>query len=250
MILVTNDDGIAAEGLRTLAEAMRPLGEVTIIAPDREQSATSHSLTLHRPLRLRKTGPGILSVDGTPTDCVLLAVHGFLKEPPKLIVSGINHGPNMGNDVLYSGTVSAASEGSFLGIPSIAFSLATWEPTDFAPAGRIATALVRMLLERGLAPGMCLNVNIPALPYGEIRGLRVARLGRRVFHDVIVEKTDPRGKSYYWIGGEDPTWDPDEASDFHAVSNGYVSMTPLSFDVNDYKAIVELETMGLTIHDE
>lgn len=250
MILVTNDDGIAAEGLRTLADAMRPLGEVTIIAPDREQSATSHSLTLHRPLRLRQAGPGILSVDGTPTDCVLLGVHGFLEEPPTLIVSGINHGPNMGNDVLYSGTVSAASEGAFLGIPSIAFSLATWEPTDFAPAGRIAGALVRMLLKRGLTPGLCLNVNIPALPDAEIRGIRVARLGRRVFHDVIVKKTDPRGKSYYWIGGENPTWDPDEASDFHAVSNGYVAVTPLSFELTDYKAIVELETMGLSIHDE
>lgn len=250
MILVTNDDGIAAEGLRTLAEAMRSLGEVTIIAPDREQSATSHSLTLHRPLRIRKVADGILSVDGTPTDCVLLGVHGFLKEPPTLVVSGINHGPNMGNDVLYSGTVSAASEGAFLGIPSIAFSLATWEPSDFAAAGHIATHLVRLLLRHGLKPGACLNVNIPPLPASEIRGLRVARLGRRVFRDVVVEKTDPRGKSYYWIGGEDPTWDPDEASDFHAVSHGYVAVTPLSFELTDYKAIVELETMGLTIHDE
>jgi len=247
MILVTNDDGIAAEGLRALADAMRALDEVTIIAPDREQSATSHSLTLHRPLRIRRTGPDVLSVDGTPTDCVLLGVHSFLKEKPRLIVSGINHGPNMGNDVLYSGTVSAASEGAFLGIPSVAFSLATWEPTDFAPAGRIAGALVRMLLQRELPAGLCLNVNVPPLPDGEIRGVRVARLGRRVFHDVIVEKTDPRGKSYYWIGGENPTWDPDEASDFHAVSHGYVAVTPLSFDVTDYKAIVELETMGLAI---
>jgi len=249
VILVTNDDGIAAEGLRTLAEAMRPLGEVVIIAPDREQSATSHSLTLHRPLRIRKVADGILSVDGTPTDCVLLGVHGFLKEPPTLVVSGINHGPNLGNDVLYSGTVSAASEGAFLGIPSIAFSLAAWESSDFGPAGRIAASLVRLLLRHGLKAGMCLNVNIPPVPEAEIRGLRVARLGRRVFHDVIVEKTDPRGKSYYWIGGENPTWEQDEASDFHAVTHGFVSVTPLSFELTDYKAIVELETLGLTIHD-
>jgi 5'-nucleotidase len=249
VILATNDDGIHAEGLRALAGALKTLGEVTIIAPDREQSATSHSLTLHRPLRIRKVSEGILSVDGTPTDCVLLGVHGFLKERPTLVVSGINHGPNMGNDVLYSGTVSAASEGAFLGIPSIAFSLATWEPADFEAAGQAAGALVRFLLQRGLEPGICLNVNIPALPFAEIRGVRVARLGKRVFRDVIVEKTDPRGKSYYWIGGENPTWEPDEASDFHAVSNGYVAVTPLSFELTDYKAIVELETMGLTIHD-
>jgi 5'/3'-nucleotidase len=248
-ILVTNDDGIHADGLRALADAMRPLGDVSIIAPDREQSATSHSLTLHRPLRIRTIDNGYLSVDGTPTDCVLLGVHGFLKRPPTLIVSGINHGPNMGNDVLYSGTVAAASEGAFLGIPSVAFSLATWEPADFAAAGRVAGSLVKLLLTRGLMPGLCLNVNIPALRYEEIRGLRVARLGKRVFRDVIVEKTDPRGKSYYWIGGEDPTWEPDEASDFHAVSHGYVAVTPLSFELTDYKAIVELETMGLTIHE-
>ena len=249
VILATNDDGIHAEGLRALAGAMKPLGEVMVIAPDREQSATSHSLTLHRPLRIRKVTEGILSVDGTPTDCVLLGVHGFSKRPPTLVVSGINHGPNMGNDVLYSGTVAAASEGAFLGIPSIAFSLATWEPADFEAAGRAAGALVRLLLQRGLRPGICLNVNIPPLPFAEIRGVRVARLGKRVFRDVIVEKTDPRGKSYYWIGGENPTWEPDEASDFHAVSNGFVAVTPLSFELTDYKAIVELETMGLTIHD-
>ena len=248
-ILVSNDDGIHAEGLRVLASALAPLGHVTIIAPDREQSATSHSLTLHRPLRIRKIADDILSVDGTPTDCVLLGVHGFLERRPALIVSGINHGPNMGNDVLYSGTVAAASEGAFLGIPSIAFSLATWEAASFDAAGRVAHDLVRALLARKLPAGACLNVNVPALPYEGIRGLRVARLGRRVFRDVIVEKRDPRGKSYYWIGGEDPTWDLDEASDFHAVSEGYVSVTPLSFELTDYKGIVELEAMGLSIHE-
>jgi 5'-nucleotidase len=248
-ILVSNDDGIHAEGLRTLIAALRPLGEVTVIAPDREQSATSHSLTLHRPLRVRNLAEGILSVDGTPTDCVLLGVHGFLKRSPALVVSGINHGPNMGNDVLYSGTVAAASEGAFLGIPSIAFSLASWDSKEFAAAGRVAHDLVKRLLARGLPPGMCLNVNIPALPYEQIRGSRVARLGKRVFRDVIVEKTDPRGKTYYWIGGEHPTWQPDEASDFHAVSEGYVSVTPLTFELTDYKGIVELEAMGMSIHE-
>jgi len=248
-ILASNDDGIHAEGLRALVAALKPLGEVTVIAPDREQSATSHSLTLHRPLRVRSTADGILSVDGTPTDCVLLGVHGFLKRPPALVVSGINHGPNMGNDVLYSGTVAAASEGAFLGIPSIAFSLASWDSRDFSAAGRVAHDLVKRLLDRGLPRGACLNVNIPAIPFEQIQGTKVARLGKRVFRDVIVEKKDPRGKSYYWIGGEDPTWEPDEASDFHAVSEGYVSVTPLTFELTDYKGIVELEAMGMSIHE-
>ncbi|MGE5176463.1 MAG: 5'/3'-nucleotidase SurE [Hyphomicrobiales bacterium] len=248
-ILVSNDDGIHAEGLRVLAEALAPRGHVTIIAPDREQSATSHSLTLHRPLRVRKIAPDILSVDGTPTDCVLLGVHGFLERKPALVVSGINHGPNMGNDVLYSGTVAAASEGAFLGIPSIAFSLATWESVSFEAAGRVARDLVGALLDRGLPAGACLNVNIPPLPYDEIRGMRIARLGRRVFRDVVVEKRDPRGKSYYWIGGEAPTWDHDDASDFHAVSEGYVSVTPLTFELTDYKGIVELESLGLSLRE-
>lgn len=248
-ILVSNDDGIQAEGLRALAESLAPLGHVTIIAPDREQSATSHSLTLHRPLRVRKIAPDILSVDGTPTDCVLLGVHGFLDRRPSLIVSGVNHGPNMGNDVLYSGTVAAASEGAFLGIPSIAFSLATWEAASFEAAGRIAHDLVRSLLARGMPRGGCLNVNIPPLPYDRIRGMRVARLGKRVFRDVVVEKRDPRGKSYYWIGGEDPTWEPDDASDFHAVSEGFVAITPLTFELTDYRGIVELESMGLSLHE-
>jgi 5'-nucleotidase len=248
-ILVTNDDGIHAEGLRVLAAAMRPLGTITIVAPDREQSATSHSLTLHRPLRIRTISDGILTVDGTPTDCVLLAVHGFLKRKPDLIVSGINHGPNMGNDVLYSGTVAAASEGAFLGIPSVAVSLASWEAKSFEAAGRVVGKLVPELLGRGIPAGKCVNVNIPALPWEEIRGVRVTRLGSRVFRDQIVEKTDPRGKFYYWIGGEDPTWAHDDASDFAAVSEGYVSVTPLTFELTDYKGIVDLEAMGLKLND-
>jgi 5'-nucleotidase len=246
-ILVTNDDGVHAPGLRALADAVRPLGAVTIIAPDREQSATSHSLTLHRPLRINHVEEGVLSVDGTPTDCVLLGVHGFLKTKPGLVVSGINHGPNMGEDVSYSGTVSAATEGTFLGIPSIAVSLATWTPQDFEPAKAIVRHLIRTLFARGIPSRLCLNVNIPAVPRGEIRGLRVTRLGRRVYHDVIVEKRDPRGKLYYWIGGEDVTWENDETSDWHAVQSGYVSLTPLSLELTDYRSMVELEGMGLTL---
>jgi 5'-nucleotidase len=248
-ILVTNDDGIQAAGLHALADAVRTLGDVTIIAPDREQSATSHSLTLHRPLRINRLRDGVLSVDGTPTDCVLLGVHGFLKRRPGLVISGINHGPNMGEDVSYSGTVSAATEGTFLGIPSIAVSLANWSPQDFEPAKAIVRHLVRSIFAKGAPPRLCLNVNIPPVPRAEIKGLRVTRLGRRVYHDVIVEKRDPRGKLYYWIGGEDVTWELDETSDWHAVQHGYVSLTPLSLELTDYRAMVDLEGMGLTLNE-
>lgn len=248
-ILLTNDDGIHADGLKALAEAVQPLGDLTIIAPDREQSATSHSLTLHRPLRINRVRDRVLSVDGTPTDCVLLGVHGFLKRKPGLVLSGINHGPNMGEDVSYSGTVAAALEGTFLGIPSIAVSLAHWTPQDWGPAKRIIYGLVRDLLERGIPPLLCLNINIPPIPWPEIRGLKVTRLGKRVYHDVIVEKTDPRGKLYYWIGGEDVTWEPDESSDMSAVKAGFVSLTPLTLELTDYRAMVDLESMGLTLDD-
>jgi 5'-nucleotidase len=248
-ILVTNDDGIHAPGLRALADAMRPLGDVTIIAPDREQSATSHSLTLHRPLRINRVEEAVLSVDGTPTDCVLLGVHGFLKRRPGLVISGINHGPNMGEDVSYSGTVSAATEGTFLGIPSIAVSLATWSPKDFEPAREIIQHLVRDIFRHGAPARLCLNVNIPALPRAEIKGLRVTRLGRRVYHDVIVEKRDPRGKLYYWIGGDNVTWEVDERSDWHAVQSGYVSLTPLSLELTDTGAMAEIRELGLTLNE-
>lgn len=248
-ILVTNDDGIQANGIRALAEALAPLGTVSIIAPDREQSATSHALTLHRPLRVHAISDRVMSVDGTPTDAVLLGVHGFLKKKPALVVSGINHGPNMGSDVMYSGTVAAASEGTFLGIPSIAISLATWGEADFGPAARVARNLVRQLLRKGIPENSCLNVNIPPIPWGDLKGVRITRLGKRVYRDVIVEKTDPRGKLYYWIGGEEPTWEHDEASDFTAVEEGFVSVTPLTFELTDYKGIVNLESLGVSLDE-
>jgi 5'-nucleotidase len=248
-ILLSNDDGIHAAGLRALADALSEIGTISILAPDREQSATSHALTLHRPLRVQRIAENILSVDGTPTDAVLLGVHGFLKRRPDLVVAGINHGPNMGNDVLYSGTVAAASEGAFLGIPSIAISLATWKQADFGPAARVARNLVRGLVRRGLPARMCLNVNVPPIAWEAIRGVRVTRLGKRVYRDVIVEKTDPRGKAYYWIGGEDPTWEHDEASDFTAVDEGFVSVTPLSFELTDDKELIDLESSGVSIDD-
>ena len=248
-ILVTNDDGVQAAGLRALADALASIGTVSILAPDREQSAMSHALTLHRPLRVHRISETILSVDGTPTDAVLLGVHGFLKRRPDLVVAGINHGPNMGNDVLYSGTVAAASEGAFLGIPSVAISLATWGQADFAVAARVARNLIGGLVRRGLPAPLCLNVNVPPISWDQIRGVRITRLGKRVYRDVVVEKTDPRGKAYYWIGGEDPTWEHDETSDFTAVDGGFVSVTPLSFELTDYKELVDLESSGVSIDD-
>jgi len=241
-ILVTNDDGVHAPGLAALREAMSPLGTTCVVAPDRQQSATSHSLTLHRPLHVEQLGDRVHSVDGTPTDCVLLAVHGLLRERPRLVVSGINHGPNMGEDTMYSGTVAAAMEGAILGIPSIAFSLVTREaegPHDFRAAASFATTLADRILKTGLPPHTVLNVNIPNSPGGEIAGVRVTRLGKRIYQDSIVERVDPDGTSHYWIAGE-ATWEVGANTDFSAVDCGMISITPLHFDLTDYKAIDDL----------
>jgi 5'-nucleotidase len=244
-ILVTNDDGVYAPGLRALAKALRPLGGVTIVAPDRERSAASHALTLHQPLRIREIEPRVHAVDGTPTDCVLLAYHGILRRRIDLVVSGVNHGPNMGDDVSYSGTVAAAIEGTTLGIPSIAVSLSAWKKVGFDAAARFAASLSRAVLEKGLRPQVLLNVNIPPRTRSRIRGVKVTRLGKRVYRDVIIRKLDPRGRPYYWIGGEEPTWESAENTDFTAVEEGFVSITPLHLDLTDYKSIVDMEAWDL-----
>ncbi|MBU1701864.1 MAG: 5'/3'-nucleotidase SurE [Candidatus Eisenbacteria bacterium] len=242
-ILLTNDDGIRAEGLKALRMGMESLGDLWVVAPDREQSATSHALTLSRPLRVHQHEDQVFSVDGTPTDCVLLAVKGIrnrLQPKPDLVVSGINHGPNMGDDVTYSGTVSAALEGRLLGCPSIAISVASWKPKHFDSAARVAQGLSRILLETGLPDRTFLNVNVPDIPYDEIKGVRVTKLGDRVYRDVIIDKVDPRGRPYYWIGGDDPDWKYDESSDFFAVQAGYVSVTPISLDRTDFRSVQEM----------
>jgi len=245
-ILITNDDGIRAEGLLTLEKALADLGKTVVVAPESEQSATSHAITLDGPLRIKKYSHERYSVTGTPTDCVLLAVHGILGSRPDIVVSGINHGPNMGEDVTYSGTVAAAIEGNILGIDSIAVSITSWEPESFEAAGRIAGYLAdRMLARDGVAGTSLWNVNIPPVPEAEIKGIRVTRLGSRVYNDSIIRKTDPRGKDYFWIGGGEPGWNADEKSDFTAVSDGYVSVTPLKVDMTDYKSVLELERWGL-----
>jgi 5'-nucleotidase len=236
-ILLSNDDGVLARGLDALRAALEDAGEVFVVAPEREQSGASRSLTLDRPLRVRRVGERVYSVDGTPTDCVLLAVRGIpdmVQVLPDLIVSGINHGANLGDDVTYSGTVAAAAEGSLMGIPSLAVSLASWEPTHFESAARVARVIVDQVRERPLPAGTLLNVNVPDLPFEELRGTRVTHLGRRFYPDKIVAQLDPRGKPCYWIGGETPTWLPGEGNDFEAVEAGFVSVTPLHLDLTDH----------------
>ncbi len=235
VLLVTNDDGVHAAGLRALASALQDLGEVHVLAPEREQSACGHALTLHRPLRVERLGERWYAVNGTPSDCVNLAVLGFLAEPPVLIVSGINHGANLGDDVTYSGTVSAAMEGTLLGVPSVAVSLV--EGTDFEAAARVARLVALRVLTEGLPPKTLLNVNVPA---GRPRGVRMTRLGHRVYSQKIVEQRDPRGRLHYWIGGGEPRWETLEGSDMAAVHAGEVSITPLHLDLTNHRALAML----------
>jgi 5'-nucleotidase len=245
-ILITNDDGIRAEGLKILEGSLSGLGETILVAPENEQSATSHAITLDGPLRIKEYSENRYSVNGTPTDCVLLAVHRILDSKPDLVVSGINHGPNMGEDVTYSGTVAAAIEGNILGIDSIAISITSWDPTSFDAAGKISRCLASRMLDRKRGGEVFMwNVNIPPLPEDEIKGIRITKLGSRVYNDSIIKKTDPRGKDYFWIGGGEPGWRSDEKSDFTAVSSGFVSVTPLKVDMTDYKSVIELEQWKL-----
>jgi len=243
VVVLTNDDGIHAPGLAALEKALGELGDVYVVAPEREQSTCGHALTLHRPLRPHRLAERRFAVNGTPADCVNLAVLGFLPAPPVLIVSGINHGANLGDDVTYSGTIAAAMEGTILGVPSIAVSLL--DGGDFDVAGRVARLIAMRVLVSGLPPRTLLNVNVPAQPP---LGIRLARLGHRVYLDKIVEQADPRGRSHYWIGGGDPRWDAVEGTDMGAVHEGFVSLTPLHLDLTNHRALVQLDdwSAGLT----
>lgn len=233
-ILITNDDGIFSEGLKLLAEALADLGQVIVVAPDREQSASSHSLTLNRPLRIQKVREHWFAVDGTPTDCVNLAIQGLLKEdPPDLVVSGINFGLNMGDDVTYSGTVSATFEAHLNGIPGVAFSQEVEEGFSFEVAAQVARELLGTLLREPLASDLLLNVNLPA---ERPKGVRWTRLGKRVYQQTVVEKTDPKGRKYYWIAGR-PQWQREEGTDHDALQSGFVTVTPLHLDLTDYRGL-------------
>ncbi|HXG30655.1 MAG TPA: 5'/3'-nucleotidase SurE [Thermodesulfobacteriota bacterium] len=241
-ILISNDDGINSAGLFALSEVLRMLGEIFIVAPDRDQSAVSHSLSLYRPLRIEEIAENVYSVDGTPTDCINLAINGLLKDrKPDLIVSGINKGENLGDDITYSGTVSAAMEGTLLGVPSIAVSLATKKDFYFDTASHYALMIAKYVLRRGLPEGTLLNVNIPNLPKEEVKGVKVTRQGKRVYGEPIVENIDPRGKKYYWIGGNDLGSLDIENSDIVAVRQGYVSVTPIKLDLTDYDFLEKLK---------
>jgi 5'-nucleotidase len=240
-ILVTNDDGIYSEGIRKLAKALAPLGEVFIVAPDREQSAASHALTLNRPLRLMQLESNEWIVDGTPTDCVNLGVLKLLNDPrPDIVVSGVNFGPNLGDDVTYSGTISAAFEGALLNIPSIALSSVVDKHFSFDPCVEWAAEFVAWFLEEPRDPQIILNVNFPGGPF---QGVKVTRLGKRVYSEALIERLDPRGRKYYWIGAGKPTWHAGEGTDFEAVQSGFISVTPLHLDLTHHESIPRLKQL-------
>jgi 5'-nucleotidase len=238
-LLLSNDDGILAHGLACLIKAVEPLGEVTVVAPDREQSATSHSLTLHHPVRPIKRGDRRFQVDGTPTDCVMLAVEALMHDRPDFVLSGVNHGQNMGEDVLYSGTVAAAMEGLSLGIPSIAISFAGGDlRADVSMLDQQIEPLSNLLKHLTSLPAFpentLLNINLPPLPGDEIRGIKLTRLGKRVYSDSIKRMEDPWGRPIFWIGGGSIAWTGESDSDFRAIQDGYISVTPLHLDLTHH----------------
>lgn len=237
LILLTNDDGFYSEGIETLAHHLKGLGQIFVVAPDSEQSATSLSLTLHRPLKVKKIKPNIYAVDGTPADCVYLGVRKLLPRKPSLLVSGINKGPNLGQqDISYSGTVAAAIQGTFLQIPSAAISLLHDETGKFAfdVAAKIAYRMAKELLKKKLPEGVTLNINIPPLP---IKGIKMVKLGQKRYNPRIIERTDPRKRTYYWIGTGNPKAKGDKDSDVMVAKKGYITITPLHTDLTDYKLI-------------
>jgi len=240
-ILVTNDDGIDSRGIAALAEAMSDFGEVVVVAPDGNRSATAHSLTLDRPLRLRRIKPNWYECSGTPADCVHLALNGTMNsDPPALVASGINRGSNMGQDITYSGTVMAAYEATLLGVPSFAVSVSAREKFDYTGAAFYAKKVARYIMDNGLPKDTLLNLNVPNGPPESVKGLRVTRQGKRFYGDEIVERADPRGKSYYWIAGQEQGFDPIDGSDNVAVDEGYASLTPVRFVLTNDEMIDRL----------
>ncbi len=245
LILVTNDDGIRAPGLRFLAEAMMSLGEVCVYAPATQQSAVGHGVSLHRPLRVIPSGENWFAVDGTPTDCVMLAIRALLGRKPDLVVSGINPGANLGDDVTYSGTVAGAYEGMLMGIPSFAVSTASYTPLYLETAAQVAAPIAACLLESGMPRDTTLNVNVPDYPFEALNGVSITRMGRRHYEEEIVKRKDPRGGVYYWIGGKEPSHFTEPGTDFEAIEAGKVSITPLHRDVTNHSVIAELNQSPL-----
>ncbi len=247
LILVTNDDGILSPGLTVLADALSELGRVVVVAPDRERSAIGHSLTLHAPLRAEEISKDFFSVSGTPTDCVNLGIHGLLDARPDIVVSGINRGGNLGDDITYSGTVAAAMEATLMAVPAFAVSLESpsFKAADFQPAAEFARYLARQIVDHGLPTDTLLNVNVPA---GNIHGVQLTRQGKRKYTEAVEEKTDPRGKKYYWIGGGELGFHDVKGTDFHAIVNHCISVTPLHLDLTNYRSFDELSLWDLDSH--
>ncbi len=236
-ILISNDDGYMAPGIQKLAQVLEKLGEITVVAPDRNRSGASNSLTLENPLRLNKLENGVYRVEGTPTDCVHLAITGLLEQEPDMVVSGINAGANLGDDVLYSGTVAAAMEGRFLGLPAIAISLASHTPTHYETAAWVAEKLVRRLQRSLLPANTILNVNVPDRPIDAITGFETTRLGHRHKAEPVIKEVDPRGREMYWVGPAGEEQDAGPGTDFYAIRQGAISVTPLQIDLTQYDAL-------------
>lgn len=246
-ILLTNDDGINAPGIKILAEVLGQLGDVAIVAPDRERSAVGHALTLHQPLRALNVGLNTFAVDGTPTDCVNLGIHSLLSFKPDIVVSGINHGANLGDDITYSGTVSAAMEATLMGIPAFAVSLSTERGGDnYRSAAHFAARLAKVVLANGLPRDTFLNVNVPDLPAESLLPPLITSQGKRRYEGMIIDKTDPRGRNYYWIGSVDVNFIDIEGTDYYAVSRGHISITPLHLDLTNYASLAALNKWILT----
>lgn len=254
-ILLTNDDGVFAPGLLALARSLRTIGEVTIVAPERNWSASGHVKTMHRPLRVTETnlqdGSPALATDGAPSDCVAMALLGLVKKKVDIVVSGINPLPNLGHDITYSGTVTAAMEATLSGLPGFAVSLDSnrthAKPLDYDPAADVAASIIRQVQSKSLTDGILLNINVPYLQLDEMCGVAITRQGKRVYRDALVEREDPRGRKYYWIGGDIPTGIMDEGTDFWALNEGMVSVTPLMMDLTDNSMLPLLEASGLKL---
>lgn len=250
LILLTNDDGIDAPGLGAARRELSKVGRVVVFAPKSERSGASHSFSLRKPLEIVWRDAATVSVDGTPTDCVMFAVRGLLKEKPSLVVSGINHGPNLGDDITYSGTVAAAMEGALLGIPAIACSVTDWRKAKFGVAARFLARLSARVLRHGLPKGTFLNVNVPNLSRSRIAGVRITRMGKRVYRDVIVKQTDPSGRILFSIDGEDPGWKREPGTDFAAIEEDQISVTPFHLDLTHHAAAQKLRTWEGTLFGE
>lgn len=240
-ILLSNDDGYFAPGLAILAQTLSLIADITVVAPERDRSGASNSLTLDRPLMLRQAHSGFYYVNGTPTDCVHLAVTGMLDHLPDMVISGINHGANMGDDTIYSGTVAAATEGFLLGVPSLAISLASHSAGHYATAARVAADLAQRVMARPFAVPMLLNVNVPDIAYQDLRGTEITRLGRRHKAEPVVKSTNPRGQIVYWVGAAGAAQDAGEGTDFHAVAHDRVSVTPLQMDLTQFSQLAPLQ---------